>query len=41
VLWGTLPSWRGLALWIACTGALMVLGYAWFAKTKKAFADVI
>jgi lipopolysaccharide transport system permease protein len=41
IMWGDLPSWRGLALWILITGAAMVLGYAWFMKTKKAFADVI
>jgi lipopolysaccharide transport system permease protein len=41
ILWGILPSWTGLALWIVATGCAMVLGYAWFMKTKKAFADVI
>lgn len=41
VLWGTLPSWSELALWTLITGALMLLGYAWFMKTKKGFADVI
>ncbi len=41
ILWGTLPSWRGLAFWVLVTGTIMVLGYAWFMKTKKAFADVI
>ena len=41
VLWGLPPLWAELVLWIVVTGALMVLGYAWFMKTKKAFADVI
>jgi lipopolysaccharide transport system permease protein len=41
VLWGLPPLWAELLLWIVVTGALMVLGYAWFMKTKKAFADVI
>lgn len=41
VLWGLQPSWLGLALWLLGTGTIMVLGYAWFMKTKKAFADVI
>jgi len=41
VLWGQQPSWLGLALWLLGTGTIMVLGYAWFMKTKKAFADVI
>jgi lipopolysaccharide transport system permease protein len=41
ILWGRLPSWAGLSLWLLATGASMVMGYAWFMKTKKAFADVI
>lgn len=41
VLWGMMPSWVGLALWLAFTGAVMMLGYAWFMRTKKGFADVI
>lgn len=41
LLWGMLPSLRGTILWLIVTGAWMVLGYAWFMKTKKAFADVI
>ena len=41
VLWGLPPQWAELLLWIVVTGILMILGYAWFMKTKKAFADVI
>jgi lipopolysaccharide transport system permease protein len=41
VLWGSLPDWGGLALLILGCGAVMLLGYAWFMKTKKAFADVL
>jgi lipopolysaccharide transport system permease protein len=41
VLWGMLPSWPRLGLWILATSAVAVLGYAWFMKTKKGFADVI
>jgi lipopolysaccharide transport system permease protein len=41
VLWGVLPDWPDLMLWIVGTGVVMQLGYAWFMKTKKAFADVI
>lgn len=41
ILWGELPSWRGLALWTGLTFVVMVLGYAFFMKTKKAFADVL
>lgn len=41
ILWGELPSWGGWALWTSLSFVVMVLGYAWFMKTKKAFADVI
>jgi lipopolysaccharide transport system permease protein len=41
VLWGTMPDWPRLGIWLFVTGALMLLGYAWFMKTKKGFADVI
>jgi len=41
VLWGDPPRWSSLALWIVATGVVMLLGYSWFMKTKKAFADVI
>jgi lipopolysaccharide transport system permease protein len=41
ILWGTLPDWIDLLMWIALSGAIMLLGYAWFTKTQKAFADVI
>jgi len=41
ILWGLLPDWGSLAFWIVAAGALLLLGYAWFMKTKKAFADVI
>jgi len=41
ILWGQMPSWIGLSLWLLVTGTIMILGYAWFMKTKKAFADVL
>lgn len=41
VLWGIMPDWASLIVWIFATGVTMILGYAWFMKTKKAFADVI
>jgi len=41
ILWGQTPHWSELAIWTAVTGSMMVLGYAWFMKTKKGFADVI
>ncbi|HMO58892.1 MAG TPA: ABC transporter permease [Roseiflexaceae bacterium] len=41
LLWGTLPSFAGLGLWLLATLGFMLLGYAWFMQTKKAFADVL
>jgi lipopolysaccharide transport system permease protein len=41
ILWGQLPSFPELAAWLVVTAGIMMLGYAWFVKTKKAFADVI
>lgn len=41
LIWGQLPD-LGLTLaWIVATGAFMMLGYVWFMRTKRAFADVI
>jgi lipopolysaccharide transport system permease protein len=41
VLWGLLPNFRDVALALVVSGLLMLWGYAWFMKTKKAFADVL
>lgn len=41
VLWGKIPDIRNILLWILITGAIMVFCYAWFMRTKQAFADVI
>lgn len=41
LIWGQLPDWRG---WLTYTGGAIVvawLGYAWFQKTRKGFADVL
>lgn len=41
VLWGQLPSWSSLLLALVLNAVILILGYTWFMKTKKAFADVI
>jgi lipopolysaccharide transport system permease protein len=41
VLWGKLPDWPRLAFSGAAGAAAMVLGHAWFMKTRRAFADII
>ncbi len=41
ILEGNLPDWQGLAYFTAFAIASFVLGYWWFARTRKNFADVI
>lgn len=41
VLWGMTPDWGTLAAAAALSGLCLVLGYGWFAKTRKGFADVV
>jgi lipopolysaccharide transport system permease protein len=41
VLWGEPLEWQGFALWSLLAGSGMLLAYAWFMKTKRAFADVL
>ncbi|MGQ9549784.1 MAG: ABC transporter permease [Roseiflexus sp.] len=41
LLWGQLPSFPGTLWWILGTGVVMLLGHAWFMKTRKGFADVL
>lgn len=41
LLWGQVPDWPALAAWTALTGAVALLGYGWFIRTKKGFADVM
>lgn len=41
VLWGRLPEWPALGCWLLITLLLLLLGQAWFMKTKRGFADVL
>ena len=41
ILEGTLPDWRGLAYFTGFAIVSFVLGYWWFARSRKNFADVI
>jgi len=41
LMWGLFPDWKWLLVAIAGSIIVMMLGYAWFMRTKKAFADVI
>jgi len=41
LLWSEVPDWRALG-WVTLGSVLaMQLGYAWFVRTKRGFADVI
>jgi lipopolysaccharide transport system permease protein len=40
-LWGTLPDWSYYFAVLAGSGVVLVAGYAFFMRTKRAFADVM
>lgn len=41
LIWGNLPDWWGLILYTAVASAFAWLGFIWFQKTRKGFADVL
>ncbi|MGA9032923.1 MAG: ABC transporter permease [Sulfuricaulis sp.] len=41
LIWGNLPNWKGLGIYILIASAFAWAGYAWFQKTRKGFADVL
>lgn len=41
IIWGRTPDWSGLALYTAVAVIVAWLGYAWFQRTRRGFADVI
>ena len=41
VMFGQTPIWLWTGIMTAAGGVVLVLGFLWFMKTKKAFADVI
>ena len=41
LIWGRLPNWGGLALYLLIALAVAWMGFAWFQKTRKGFADVL
>lgn len=41
LLWGRLPDWQGLGLYLLLGFACAWLGLQWFLRTQKAFADVV
>ncbi len=41
IVWGELPNLTGILLYSLVSFIIMCLGYAWFQKTRKGFADVV
>jgi lipopolysaccharide transport system permease protein len=41
MLWGHMPDWAGLSIYLAIAILVAYAGRAWFAVTRKGFADVI
>lgn len=41
LIWGHLPDWSGLSLYTLVAATISWIGYAWFQKTRKGFADVL
>lgn len=41
LIWGQLPNFTGLLWYSLCAGGVALLGFAWFQKTRKGFADVL
>ena len=41
LIWGQTPDWSGLGIYTVAAIAVAWLGYFWFQKTRKGFADVL
>jgi lipopolysaccharide transport system permease protein len=41
LIWGHLPNWIGLGTYTLAAIAIAWIGYMWFQKTRKGFADVL
>lgn len=41
LLWGTLPAWDGLLLYVAAAAVFAWAGFGWFQITRRGFADVL
>lgn len=41
LIWGKVPEWSFLGVQVLTYGTMAWLGFAWFQKTRKGFADVI
>ena len=41
LIFGQLPDWTGLAIYSLASVVIAWIGYAWFQKTRKGFANVL
>ena len=41
LVWGQLPDFGVLAIYLVVSAVIAWLGFAWFQKTRKGFADVL
>ncbi len=41
LIWGRSPDWYGLSLYMIFSSVVLWLGFWWFQKTRKGFADVL
>ena len=41
LIFGRLPNWSGLGIYMLIASAVAWFGYMWFQKTRKGFADVL
>ena len=41
LIWSLQPDWKWWAIAMAGSLAVMLFGYYWFVRSRKAFADVI
>ncbi|MGV7223863.1 MAG: ABC transporter permease [Nitrospinales bacterium] len=41
IIWGNLPDWTGLTIHIIVSILILWVGFIWFQKTRKGFADVL
>jgi lipopolysaccharide transport system permease protein len=41
LIWGHFPNWTGLGIYTVAATAIAWVGFVWFQKTRKGFADVL
>jgi lipopolysaccharide transport system permease protein len=41
LVWGHMPDWTGLLVYTVVAILIALIGFVWFQKTRKGFADVL